>query len=106
MAGSREDLGRFSRASGHPQPNSSALSLLTAEVCRLVPEVTWQDTERLLERLVLKNLSYCLTAIAEISTFAPPIKPATRTAARAGLGSGMIALYTSFILGTSFRSVR
>jgi hypothetical protein len=32
---------------------------------------------------------YCLTAIAEISIFAPPIKPATWTVARAGFGSGM-----------------
>ena len=32
---------------------------------------------------------YCLTAIAEISTFAPPIKPATCTVARAGFGSGI-----------------
>jgi hypothetical protein len=36
-----------------------------------------------------KGQHYCLTAIAEISIFAPPIKPATCTVARAGLGSGM-----------------
>ena len=36
--------------------------------------------------------SYCLTAIAEISIFAPPINPATWTVALAGLGSGMSAL--------------
>ena len=35
---------------------------------------------------------YCLTAIAEISIFAPPINPATWTVALAGLGSGMSAL--------------
>jgi hypothetical protein len=48
---------------------------------------------------------YCLTAIAEISIFAPPIRPATWTVARAGFGSGMSFLYTSFIFSTSFRSV-
>lgn len=32
---------------------------------------------------------YCFTAMAEISIFAPPIKPATCTVARAGFGSGM-----------------
>ena len=35
---------------------------------------------------------YCLTAIADISIFAPPINPATWTVARAGLGSGISAL--------------
>ena len=35
---------------------------------------------------------YCLTAMAEISIFAPPINPATWTVALAGLGSGMSAL--------------
>jgi hypothetical protein len=33
---------------------------------------------------------YCLTATAEISIFDPPMRPATWTVARAGLGSGMI----------------
>jgi hypothetical protein len=38
------------------------------------------------------TLPYCLTAIAEISIFAPPINPATWTVALAALGSGMSAL--------------
>jgi hypothetical protein len=37
-------------------------------------------------------MPYCLTAIAEISIFAPPINPATWTVALAGLGSGISAL--------------
>jgi hypothetical protein len=43
-------------------------------------------------KLAVEDPSYCFTAMAAISTFAPPIKPATRTAARAGLGSGISAL--------------
>ncbi len=34
-------------------------------------------------------LSYCFTAMAEISIFALPIRPATLTVARAGLGFGI-----------------
>jgi hypothetical protein len=50
------------------------------------------DGRRAYSAKVVKQVSiscYRFTAMAEISIFAPPIKPATCTVARAGFGFGM-----------------